>query len=173
MSVRVCSTAVRLTGATDQIRRELQCRAATRHGLLTSSHRKNGPPISAVMTPTGSSTGAMTVRDSTSQPTRNAAPKSADAGSTRRWSAADQQPHQVRHDDADEADRSADRHGGAGGERRAEERDAAARATTSRPRVSALSAPRLSRFSGRASQANDRERDDQSGSAVEDAAGSC
>ena len=52
--------------------------------FLISSHRKNGPPMSAVMTPTGSSTGARIVRATTSQPTRNAAPKSADAGSTTR-----------------------------------------------------------------------------------------
>ncbi len=30
---------------------------------FNNSHRKNGPPINAVMTPTGISTGAMSVRD--------------------------------------------------------------------------------------------------------------
>src|SRR6185437_4282087 len=66
--------------------RDAQQRAARarRYRFLTSSHRKNGPPISVSMTPTGSSTGAITVRDSTSHPMRNAAPKSAAAGSTSR-----------------------------------------------------------------------------------------
>ena len=50
--------------------------------LRTSSHRKNGPPIIAVTTPTGISTGARIVRATRSHATRNAAPKSADAGST-------------------------------------------------------------------------------------------
>ena len=50
--------------------------------LRTSSHRKNGPPIMAVTTPTGISTGESIVRATRSHATRNAAPKSADAGST-------------------------------------------------------------------------------------------
>ena len=54
------------------------------HRRFSSSHRKNGPPISVVMTPTGISTGAITVRARPSQATRNAAPKSAAAGSTTR-----------------------------------------------------------------------------------------
>src|SRR5207247_10653857 len=49
-----------------------------------SSHKKNGPPMSAVMIPTGRTTGAISVRDMTSHPIRNAAPNSADAGSTMR-----------------------------------------------------------------------------------------
>ena len=55
-----------------------------RHVRRTSSHRKNGPPIIAVMIPTGSSSGASAVRDTRSQPMRKAAPNSADAGSTSR-----------------------------------------------------------------------------------------
>ena len=59
--------------------------ASGRHQLfLTSSQRKNGPPIIAVTMPTGSSSGASAVRAIRSQPIRNAAPNSADAGSTRR-----------------------------------------------------------------------------------------
>ena len=54
------------------------------HDLLTSSHRKNGPPMSAVITPTGSSTGDSAVRAITSHPMRKAAPNSAEAGSTTR-----------------------------------------------------------------------------------------
>ena len=103
--------------------------------------------------PTGSSTGAITVRDRMSQPTRNAAPKSADAGSTTRWSAPTISADHVRHDDPDEPDRAADRDRGPGRQRGAEEGDAL-RAATSRPCVSALSTPRLRRLSGRASQAN-------------------
>src|SRR5262249_15741534 len=52
----------------------------------TSNHRKNGPPNMAVMTPTGISIGANSVRAARSHTTRNAAPNSADAGRTRRWS---------------------------------------------------------------------------------------
>ena len=56
------------------------------HRLRINSHRKNGPPTSAVITPTGSSSGDMTVRAPTSHTTRKAAPKHAEAGSTTRWS---------------------------------------------------------------------------------------
>src|SRR4029453_103009 len=49
---------------------------------LTSSHRKKGPPTIAVTTPTGTSTGASTVRATKSHAMRNAAPKSAAAGNT-------------------------------------------------------------------------------------------
>ena len=61
-------------------------RAARRriHRFAINSHKKNGPPIRAVTTPTGSSIGARTVRASVSQSTRNAAPNSADAISTAR-----------------------------------------------------------------------------------------
>ena len=59
----------------------------------------------AVTTPTGISTGASSVRATRSQSTRNAAPKSADAGSSDAVIDAHQQPDQVRHDDADETDR--------------------------------------------------------------------
>src|SRR5439155_24350514 len=52
------------------------------HRPRNSSHRKNGPPIIAVMMPTGISTGATMVRAIRSQTIRNDAPKSADAGST-------------------------------------------------------------------------------------------
>ncbi len=60
---------------------------ALRHCRRTKSQRKNGPPVSAVITPTGSSNGAMMVRATTSHPTRNAAPRHAEAGITTRWSA--------------------------------------------------------------------------------------
>src|SRR5262249_17966686 len=55
-----------------------------RHRPLTSSHKKKGPPMIAVMIPTGISTGATTVRAMRSHTMRNVAPKSADAGSTSR-----------------------------------------------------------------------------------------
>ena len=58
-----------------------------RYGAAPGKRRDTndaGAPMSAVITPTGSSTGAMSVRASTSQPTRNAAPNSADAGRTMR-----------------------------------------------------------------------------------------
>src|SRR5262245_36501549 len=58
------------------------------HSFLprTSSQRKNGPPRSAVSTPTGSSAGAMTVRAATSQIARKAPPPSRQAGARKRWS---------------------------------------------------------------------------------------
>src|SRR5690606_29786223 len=52
----------------------------------TSIQTKNGPPSSAVMTPTGSSIGAKAMRATTSTHTRNTAPMSTETGSTRRWS---------------------------------------------------------------------------------------
>jgi len=55
-----------------------------RYARLNSSHKNTGPPMTAVTMPTGSSTGASTVRATRSQPMRNAAPNSADAGSTSR-----------------------------------------------------------------------------------------
>src|SRR5690606_19233203 len=54
--------------------------------LLASSSTNTGTPISAVMTPTGSSAGAASVRAAVSATSRNAAPASSDAGSRKRWS---------------------------------------------------------------------------------------
>ena len=90
--------------------------------FCTSSHRKNGPPMIAVITPTGNSMGAITVRASDV-----AGHEERRAEERRRRQhdpmiRADHQPHQVRHDDPDEADRAADRDGGAGRQRRAEKR---------------------------------------------------
>ena len=93
-------------------------------GVLKSNQRKNGPPMSAVMMPTGSSSGANTVRASASQATRNARAEERRRRQHEPMIGADDQPHQMRHDDADEADRAADRHRRAGRERRAEERHA-------------------------------------------------
>ncbi len=78
---------------------------------------------------------------------------------------ADEQPDEVRHDDADESDRAADGHRGARRERCAEERPPL------RPRdgyapVSALSGPSDSRFSGRASHAKATNDTASSGSAA-------
>src|SRR6266852_1091094 len=52
-----------------------------------SSHIKNGPPHKAVITPTGISVGASTVRESVSHSARNAAPNRQEHGSSTRWSA--------------------------------------------------------------------------------------
>ena len=57
------------------------------HRLLLrvrSSHRKNGPPHSAVTTPTGISVGGMATRETTSQIPRNAAPMRKAQGSSTR-----------------------------------------------------------------------------------------
>mgnify|MGYP003694640869 CR=1 FL=1 len=128
------------------------------HGWRMSSHRKNGPPMSAVTMPTGSSSGASAVRETRSHATRNAAPKPSDAGTTSAMVGPDEQPDEMRDDDADEADRSADRHGRARGKRGAEKRDAL-HAHDGDPRAAARSSPSESRFSDGASAAkttNDR-----------------
>ena len=75
------------------------------------------------MIPTGSSSGAITVRDTTSQSDQERGTEQRRRRQHDAMIGADDQSHQVRDDDADEADRSADRHRGAGGERRAHERD--------------------------------------------------
>ena len=105
------------------------------------------------MMPTGSSTGARIVRA-----TQIAADEKRRAEERRRRQhqpviGADEQPHQVRDDDADEADRAAERHRRAGRERGAEERHAL-RAWRRRRRATALSAPSDSRFSAAAASAN-------------------
>jgi hypothetical protein len=58
-----------------------------------------------VSTPTGSCCGAITVRARVSASTSRAPPASTLAGSSTRWSLPMRQAHQVRHDQADEADR--------------------------------------------------------------------
>src|SRR5690606_25148687 len=55
-------------------------------GLRVRSTMKIGTPTSAVMTPTGISTGAAIVRAAVSVTSRNTAPPSMDAGRRRRWS---------------------------------------------------------------------------------------
>ena len=58
-------------------------------GFRTSSARKNGPPASAVTTPTGRSsgeTGDAIARAAASARTRNAPPPRNDAGTSSRWS---------------------------------------------------------------------------------------
>src|SRR5580704_13284107 len=60
------------------------------HRLLRLERRsqmKKGPPASAVITPTGISVGARTVRERVSQRARKAAPKRKEHGSNARWSA--------------------------------------------------------------------------------------
>src|SRR5262245_55616003 len=59
---------------------------STRACPRRSRNRKNGPPASAVSAPTGSSRPPSTVRASVSHSTRKAAPASALAGTSSRWS---------------------------------------------------------------------------------------
>ena len=66
---------------------------------------------------------------------------------------ADEQPHQVRDHDADEADRAGQRNGGAGRQRRAEKRDPLRTADVDAS-APATSSPSVSRFSVRGSSAN-------------------
>src|SRR5690606_20007968 len=55
------------------------------HTVLLSSQRNSGTPIATMSGPTGSSTGARTVRASVSPASRSAAPDSAEAGTTKPW----------------------------------------------------------------------------------------
>ena len=64
--------------------RERERSAAHHLNRRNSSHRKNGPPMSAVTAPTGMPAGPNAVRATRSQTTRNEPPKSAAAGSTTR-----------------------------------------------------------------------------------------
>ena len=121
--------------------------------------------MSAVITPTGSSSGAITVRASSVARDEERRAEERRRRQHEPVIGADHQPHQVRNDDADEADRAADRDGGAGGERRAEERGAL-RARHVEAAALRASGPRLSRFSGRASQAKIANETTTSGSAA-------
>ena len=122
----------------EQRRRSVSSRSTSRagHERLNSSHRKNGPPMIAVTMPTGSSSGAEhRARDEV------AADQERGAEERRRRQhepmvGADDQAHEVRHDDADERDRAGERYRGAGGQRGADERDALG-APTSTPRAAA------------------------------------
>ena len=71
--------------------------------------------------PTGSSRGSNSVRARVSAQIRKTAPASAESGSSARCAGADEQPDGVRQDQADEADRAADRDERAGEQRRAVE----------------------------------------------------
>ena len=123
---------------------------ASTHALLINNHKKNGPPMSAVTMPTGSSmrrdhrAGDQIARH---QERRAEAKR---GGHDQPVIGADEQPHQVRHDDPDEADRPADGHRGAGGERRAEKRQCAARADVHAAAAAAWSSPSASTFSAAA-----------------------
>src|SRR3989338_1839581 len=57
-----------------------------RGASLYKSHRKNGPPMIAVMTPTGISTGGAMVRANMSHRVKNKPPKSRLAGAKNLWS---------------------------------------------------------------------------------------
>ena len=69
---------------------------------------KNGAPMNAVTTPIGVSAGSVSTRPGMSARIRNAAPNSIDKRQQTAGSCAGDQPHHVRHDDADEADQAAD-----------------------------------------------------------------
>ena len=80
--------------------------------------------MTAVTMPTGSSIGAMTVRAITSQHDEKRGAEERRRRQHQPMIGADDQPDEVRDDDADEADRAADRDRRAGRERPAEERHA-------------------------------------------------
>ena len=73
-----------------------------------SCQKKNGLPMSAVSTPSGTSAGAATVRAARSASTRIVAPSSAEAGSSSRWPGAGDHADEVGDDEADEEDLAAD-----------------------------------------------------------------
>ena len=79
--------------------------------------------MSAVTMPTGNSMGAITVRDDQVARHQKRRAEAQRGGHDQPMIGADEQPHQVRHDDADKADGPADGDRGAGGERRAEKRE--------------------------------------------------
>ena len=104
----------------DRIRRPLRRRGPTlipsRRGRLRVrqiSQRKNGPPISEVTTPSGSSLGTTRVRAPRSARTRSAAPARKLAGSSVAWDGPVSKPDQVGHDEPDERDHAGRRDGGA------------------------------------------------------------
>ena len=72
---------------------------------------KNGTPTNAVITPIGSSAGLRAVRAAVSASTRNVAPSNAAPGNEQPVIAAPQEPHRMRHDQADESDDAAHRDG--------------------------------------------------------------
>ena len=82
---------------------------------LTSSHRKNGPPSIAVTTPTGTSTGASTRSGHEIAADEKCRAEERRCRQHEPMIHADHQSHEMRDDDADEADRPAERHSGARG----------------------------------------------------------
>ena len=111
---------------------------------------KTGAPTTAVTTPSGNSEGAMTVRAMVSAKTRNAAPKTTEIGRIRPIRRADEKPHDVRHDDADETDQPDGRHDGGRPERRRRDDDEAdaAHRNTERARLVLTDAHHVERPSG-------------------------
>jgi hypothetical protein len=89
--------------------RELTRHATALSPFLTSNHRKNGPPINAVMTPTGSSSGDITVRADHVASDEERRTEERRSRQDQAVVGSDDQPHQMRGHDADEPDGSADR----------------------------------------------------------------
>ena len=80
---------------------------------LTTMCRKIGAPMRAMTTPSGSSAGRKAMRATTSPISTSAPPSNALAGSYHAVVRPGEQPHQMRDDDADEADHAGHGHGGA------------------------------------------------------------
>ena len=136
------ATGARAVVEGEALRRDGRRHASARPRLRRRSQMKNGPPRSAVTTPTGSSAGASAVRATrvgrrpgTSPPPRN------DAGTRSRWSGPRSQAEQMRHDEADEADHAAHRDRRADQQRRRDEDGPPRRARPRRRAASALSSP--------------------------------
>ena len=122
------------TTATSSARRPRQLTPSSASGAAPIPHRnlpsleitrgsagagaaKRGTPTSAVITPTGSSSGRTTVRETTSASTRKQPPPAKTSGQERPMQRPRDGPHRVGHDQSDEADDAAGGHAG-GGEQR-------------------------------------------------------
>ena len=98
---------------------------------LRSSQRNSGTPSTTISGPTGSSRGASTMRASVSPASSSAAPASADVGTTKPWlDVPPGEPHDVRDDQAEEAQQPGER-----GRRRGQQGGRHRRAEPDRPRT--------------------------------------
>ena len=112
-----------------------------------SRRRKNGAPMTAVTTPTGHA--AQHPRDDVGR-RQEARPEQRGDRQDEAGVRADEQAHEVRHHEPDEADEAGDRHAGGRHERRERRAGSPAPACTSTPRCAAVSSPSRKPLSDRA-----------------------
>ena len=109
------------------------------------SQMRYGPPMKAVIAPAGTSAGASRTRPSASHDASRTPPSRNAHGISTRSSAPSRARKQVRHDQADEADRPGQRDRG-GRQHRARDVALEERSLTCAPRVAAQASPTASRF---------------------------